>query len=308
MAWEAEKHVIALEKLHKWWVHIQVQSPLPPYLHPPLPLSVSRFKAVVECERVVVWSLLGSRSVSSYRVPRPSQHFLTQLEKEFSSHQLQTPGTVAYSERREVGASEGGQEGGAEGEVRGEEEEGGREGEGDGKMSKQEARRLRREKRKKEVSERERERERKKREGVCVCGLIVGCFIPAQWEELMARRPEKGEEDPEEAAMVEQFRGNMGDFKLKTASDYVVPKHQRITFSEKKRSLILLRNQVNNTHTHTHSLSLSLSLTHTHTQPADVLILLQIFECKREYNHKLLALRDWKKEVMEKVDQSVCTI
>ena len=60
----------------------------------------------------------------------------------------------------------------------------------------------------------------------------------------MARRPGKGEEDPEEAALVEQFRANMGDYKLKTASDYIVPKHQRVTFSNKKQSLLLLRNQV----------------------------------------------------------------
>ena len=60
----------------------------------------------------------------------------------------------------------------------------------------------------------------------------------------MARRPGKGEEDPEEAALVEQFKANMGDYKLKTAGDYVVPKHQRVTFSKKRQSLLLLRNQV----------------------------------------------------------------
>ena len=78
----------------------------------------------------------------------------------------------------------------------------------------------------------------------------------------MARKPGKGEEDPEEAALVEQFKGNMGDYKLKTASDYVVPKHQRVTFSKKRRSLLLLRNQVCaiwSTLTHTHSLSISSS-------------------------------------------------
>ena len=60
----------------------------------------------------------------------------------------------------------------------------------------------------------------------------------------MARKPVKGEEDPEEAALVAQFKANMGDYKLKTASDYVVPKQQRVTFSKKKCSLLLLRNQV----------------------------------------------------------------
>ena len=74
--------------------------------------------------------------------------------------------------------------------------------------------------------------------------MVESRTIFFQWEELMARKPGKGEEDPEEAALVEQFKGNMGDYKLKTASDYVVPKHQRVTFSKKRRSLVLLRNQV----------------------------------------------------------------
>lgn len=60
----------------------------------------------------------------------------------------------------------------------------------------------------------------------------------------MARKPEKGEEDPEEAELVEKFKRNMGDYKLKTASDYVVPKSQRVTVSKKRRSLLLLRSQV----------------------------------------------------------------
>ena len=56
-------------------------------------------------------------------------------------------------------------------------------------------------------------------------------------------------EDSEEATLVQKFKMNMGDYKLKTASDYVVPKHQRVTFSKKKRSLLLLRNKVSRSHT-----------------------------------------------------------
>lgn len=121
-------------------------------MYPNSPLS--RFKAVVECERVVVWSFSGNKSVSSYRVPRPSTHFMTQLEKELSNQQLQTPGTVAYSERRDVGFSASEQEVMMEEDMTLGDEERGRGTEEEGVVvSKQEARRLRREKRKKEVNE-----------------------------------------------------------------------------------------------------------------------------------------------------------
>ena len=65
-----------------------------------------------------------------------------------------------------------------------------------------------------------------------------------QWEELNQRRPERTTDDPEEVALVEQFKENMGDYKLKTSSDYVVPKHQQVTWEKKRRQLLLLRNQV----------------------------------------------------------------
>ena len=84
--------------------------------------------------------------MSSYRTPLPSTHFLDQLEKEVSSNQLQTPGTVAFSEgERGEGVAE--EEEGED--VRKDDIEG--EGAESGKLSKQEARRLRRENRKKEV-------------------------------------------------------------------------------------------------------------------------------------------------------------
>ena len=111
-----------------------------------------RFKAVVECERIMVWSFAESHRVGTYRTPRPSDHFLEQLEKETSSQDLQTPGTVAFSDGVRTGrggtAAEEEEMGGREWE-----REGGGEGEESGKLSKQEARRLRRERRKREVRE-----------------------------------------------------------------------------------------------------------------------------------------------------------
>ena len=103
----------------------------------------------MECERLVVWSFAETHCVSSYRTPRPSAHFLEQLEREMSAQYLTTPGTVAFSEGVRTGrvGTAGEEEEEGEGE-RG----GGGEGTEGGKLSKQEARRLRREKRKREVS------------------------------------------------------------------------------------------------------------------------------------------------------------
>ena len=59
-----------------------------------------RFKATVECERVVVWAFDGTHCVSSYRTAQPSAQFLAQLERELSTEYLQTPWTVAFSVRK----------------------------------------------------------------------------------------------------------------------------------------------------------------------------------------------------------------
>lgn len=60
----------------------------------------------------------------------------------------------------------------------------------------------------------------------------------------MQQQPSEQYEDPEEVAILQQFKGNMGDYKLKTAGDYVVPEHQRVSTDKKRRQLLLLRQQV----------------------------------------------------------------
>lgn len=57
-------------------------------------------------------------------------------------------------------------------------------------------------------------------------------------------KPDEKQEDPEEAQLLEQARENLGDYKLKTASDYVVPEHQRVTTKKKRQQLMMLRAQV----------------------------------------------------------------
>ena len=65
-----------------------------------------------------------------------------------------------------------------------------------------------------------------------------------QWEDLDKNRPSEDYEDPELVDAIRYAQENMGDFKLKTAKDYVVPEDQRLTANRKREELILLRNQV----------------------------------------------------------------
>ncbi len=58
------------------------------------------------------------------------------------------------------------------------------------------------------------------------------------------RKPDENSDDPEDAAAYKQARENVGDYKLKTAADYVVPQAQRVTTEKKRQELLLLRKTV----------------------------------------------------------------
>lgn len=58
------------------------------------------------------------------------------------------------------------------------------------------------------------------------------------------KKPNEKSDDPEDAADYRQAKENMGDYKLKTSDDYVVPKDQRVTTAKKRRELLLLRKTV----------------------------------------------------------------
>ena len=67
---------------------------------------------------------------------------------------------------------------------------------------------------------------------------------PSQWEELYRRRPGKATDDPSEVELVRGFKENMGDFKLKSSVDYVVPRHQQTSGGGKRREILRLKDQV----------------------------------------------------------------
>ncbi len=58
------------------------------------------------------------------------------------------------------------------------------------------------------------------------------------------KRPDENSDDPEDARAYRQARDNMGDYKLKTATDYVVPKGQQVTTEKKRWELLMIRKKV----------------------------------------------------------------
>nr|KAJ3422153.1 Cilia- and flagella-associated protein 44 [Polyrhizophydium stewartii] len=67
----------------------------------------------------------------------------------------------------------------------------------------------------------------------------------AVWKELMDAKPDEKYEDPKDIAAIRYAQLHMGDYKLKTADNYIVPESERIDADKKKRQIILLRESIN---------------------------------------------------------------
>jgi len=90
-----------------------------------------------------------------------------------------------------------------------------------------------------------------------------------EWNELYKSRPDDNYEDPKDVEDIEIAKKEMGDFKLKSAPDYMVPKHLRVDTDKKRVQMIKLE-----------------------------------YECytrKREFNEQLLELRDYKQQLSEEI-------
>lgn len=65
-----------------------------------------------------------------------------------------------------------------------------------------------------------------------------------QWEELYNTKPDDDYEDPADVAAIKEAKDNMGDYKLKTAKDYVVPDHLRMNVEKARGRLLILKDLV----------------------------------------------------------------
>ena len=65
-----------------------------------------------------------------------------------------------------------------------------------------------------------------------------------QWEELYDTKPDDDYEDPADVSAIKEAKDNMGDYKLKTAQDYVVPDHLRMNVDKARGRLLILKDLV----------------------------------------------------------------
>nr|XP_034970286.1 cilia- and flagella-associated protein 44 isoform X2 [Zootoca vivipara] len=62
----------------------------------------------------------------------------------------------------------------------------------------------------------------------------------SEWEELFKSKPSDDYEDPQDVENIKEAQQNMGDFKLKTATNYKIPEHMRINADKKTHQLASL--------------------------------------------------------------------
>lgn len=60
------------------------------------------------------------------------------------------------------------------------------------------------------------------------------------YKELMKSKPDNKYEDPRDVAAINYAQNNMGDYKLKTSDDYIVPESERVDTEKKKRQINLV--------------------------------------------------------------------
>ena len=65
-----------------------------------------------------------------------------------------------------------------------------------------------------------------------------------EWTQLMKEKPEDKYQHPDDIALLYDAETNMGDFKLKSSSDYTVPEELRMNASKKRIQLVLLRQEI----------------------------------------------------------------
>ena len=78
-------------------------------------------------------------------------------------------------------------------------------------------------------------------------GVVYYCCYYSsfeQWDELYRSKPDADYEDPAIVAAIKEAQENMGDFKLKSADDYIVPEKERVNADKKRAQIIQLKEQV----------------------------------------------------------------
>mmetsp|Transcript_24697 Transcript_24697/g.74172 ORF Transcript_24697/g.74172 Transcript_24697/m.74172 type:complete len:1868 (-) Transcript_24697:86-5689(-) len=65
-----------------------------------------------------------------------------------------------------------------------------------------------------------------------------------EWAAFNAEKPDPEKVSPEDEAAVEHARTHMGDYKLKTSRDYVIPPEERVNTEKKREQIVALRRRI----------------------------------------------------------------
>lgn len=65
-----------------------------------------------------------------------------------------------------------------------------------------------------------------------------------EWDELYEERPDDTYESPIDVAAIKEAKENIGDYKLKSAADYVVPDHLRMNTVKARARLLVIKELV----------------------------------------------------------------
>lgn len=90
-----------------------------------------------------------------------------------------------------------------------------------------------------------------------------------EMEKLEKEDPSKNEANPEDKRAIENAKKSYGDYKLKSAENYIVPEKQRVNCAKKRQQMFILESSI-------HSL-------------------------KEQFNEKVVGLRDKKRALMEDI-------
>ncbi|XP_052805423.1 cilia- and flagella-associated protein 44-like isoform X2 [Mya arenaria] len=207
-----------------------------------------RFKDVVECDRIVVKAFETPHEVASFRASKLSDDFY-QLKADFERRKTQIRDDMTRDPTRDL-ITGGTRISDAAGVGGGQADD----GTGakvsttlKGSMGERITKALQK------VEEKKKKRAERK----------------AMWSELYATKPDDDYEDPEDISGIKEAKDNMGDYKLKTAHDYVVPDHLRMNVDKARGRLLVLKDLIH--------------------------------ENKYEFNQRLLAMRDKKIRMIEEI-------
>ena len=114
----------------------------------------------------------------------------------------------------------------------------------------------------------------------------------------MAAKPDDKYEDPQDVAAIAWAEKNMGDFKLKTDENYVVPEHQRINADKKRRQVLMA---VWDGSSFLRCRDVLCRGNAVCNAPQMVLLEESVHSIKMGFNDRFLALRDLKRRIVDSV-------